>query len=241
MTVTTDEPSYDAPALADHHTLPALELVGLYKHSRGDTLVHDVDLTVAQGATVGIMCPADDERGALVQLASGRVEPDRGAVFVFGHRPGDRSDVAAAAGAQAATTPSLPWHWTARDWITAVSLFYGADPMFAAIRAEQLLGSWYLAEAESITVGEFCPGMVAKVGLAAAVATAPRLLLVDEPFAGIDDESAVDVEAILTDFVEAGGTVVVSDRALSPLERVCDDVVVIDNGRVATAGNRCAA
>ena len=103
-------------------------------------------------------------------------------------------------------------------------------------RSEELLGVMDLTDAADEQVGGYSHGMRKKTAIAAALLHRPRVLLLDEPFEGVDPVSAVAVRSILDRFRSAGGTVVFSSHAMDLVERMCDHVVVMSHGTVLAAG-----
>ena len=93
-----------------------------------------------------------------------------------------------------------------------------------------------LWEAGTTMVADYSAGMRKKVHLACALVHSPSVLVLDEPFEAVDPVSAQTIQAILTDFVRAGGTVVISSHVMATVERLCDHVAVINAGRVVAAG-----
>ena len=85
-------------------------------------------------------------------------------------------------------------------------------------------------------VTDYSSGMVKKVALAAALIHSPRLLVLDEPFESVDPVSAMTVAQILQDYAAAGGTVLLSSHSMELVQRICDHVVVIVDGRLLADG-----
>ncbi|RJL31591.1 hypothetical protein [Bailinhaonella thermotolerans] len=83
----------------------------------------------------------------------------------------------------------IPDHWTGRDLLTSVILWYGLDPVLAAQRAEELLGPWELAEAEITPVREYSPGMVRKMSLLVTLLPEPQPLALDALLTDADHAS----------------------------------------------------
>ena len=102
--------------------------------------------------------------------------------------------------------------------------------------------SWALLEVLGLTgaagevIGDYSHGMRKKLSLAAAMLHRPALLLLDEPFEGVDPVSALTVRRVLDRYRHAGGTVVVSSHVMEVLQRFCDRVAIIDRGQVLAAG-----
>jgi len=86
-------------------------------------------------------------------------------------------------------------------------------------------------------VKNYSLGMKQKLAIAVAFLNNPELLILDEPFNGLDPISIEAVKKILRDFREEGGTVFISSHILSELEDLCDEVVLINQGRIIAEGN----
>lgn len=93
-----------------------------------------------------------------------------------------------------------------------------------------------LSDAATQLVVDYSAGMVKKISLACALVHAPRILLLDEPFEAVDPVSASVIRSILVDFTRGGGTVVVSSHVMDLVQRMCDHVAIIAEGRVKAAG-----
>ena len=85
-------------------------------------------------------------------------------------------------------------------------------------------------------VVDYSAGMTKKVSLAAAMIHSPRLLVLDEPFEGVDPVSAATVTGILQRYVDAGGTVLLSSHGMDLVQRICDSVAIIVGGVVLDSG-----
>jgi ABC-2 type transport system ATP-binding protein len=83
---------------------------------------------------------------------------------------------------------------------------------------------------------DYSAGMTKKIALATAMIHAPRVLVLDEPFESVDPVSAANIRQILTQYVQSGGTVVVSSHVMDLVQRMCDHVAIIAAGHVLAAG-----
>jgi ABC-2 type transport system ATP-binding protein len=99
-----------------------------------------------------------------------------------------------------------------------------------------LLAALDLEDAAGTLVVDYSAGMTKKIGLASALAHAPRLLVLDEPLEAVDPVSATTIRQILRGYVDGGGTVIPSSHVMDVVERTCDPVAVVAGGRVLTAG-----
>ncbi|MEJ3655642.1 ABC transporter ATP-binding protein [Actinomycetes bacterium KLBMP 9759] len=214
----------------------ALTIAGLSKRFGPTVAVDDVRLTVARGSFFGLVGPNGAGKTTALSMAVGLVRPDAGAVRIFDH------DVWAdpvRAKELVGVLPdglSLPERLTGRELLTYSARLRGLDRATAAERAAELLAVLALTDAEDTVVIDYSAGMRKKIGLAAALLHAPKLLVLDEPFEAVDPVSASTIRTILQRFVAAGGAVVLSSHVMALVEKLCDHVAVIARGQVVASG-----
>jgi ABC-2 type transport system ATP-binding protein len=216
--------------------VPALELLGLSK-TFGTTVAADrVELAVQAGSFYGLVGPNGAGKTTSLSMAVGLLRPDAGTARILG------IDVWAdptAAKALLGVLPDglmLPERLTGKELLTYVGLLRGVAPATVAQRCDELLDVLGLADATDTLVIEYSAGMRKKIGLAAALVHGPRLLVLDEPFEGVDPVSASTIRTILGRFVGAGSTVVFSSHVMALVEQLCSHVAVIADGHVLAAG-----
>jgi ABC-2 type transport system ATP-binding protein len=125
---------------------------------------------------------------------------------------------------------------TGKQLLHYAGLLHGLDPKTAKSRTADLISTIGLDEAQHRLVTDYSAGMTKKVALAAAMIHAPRLLVLDEPFESVDTVSAERIIDILNRYVAAGGTVILSSHSMDLIERICDAVAVIVDGRILATG-----
>jgi ABC-2 type transport system ATP-binding protein len=206
-----------------------LETTALGKRYRRTWALHDCTLTIAEPAIVGISGPNGAGKSTLLGLAVGLLEPTAGSVRVCGRDP--RHDPAALAdiGYVAQDAPLYRGFTVGEmlDFARATN-----DRWDDALAAELLAGS-----SSQTRVAALSPGSRAQLALALAVGKRPALLLLDEPFALLDPLSGREfLRALMDGAAETGSTVVVATRLVSDIERVCERVVLLSDGRVRLEG-----
>jgi len=125
---------------------------------------------------------------------------------------------------------------TAREFLRSVGALRRMDADVVAERADQLFATLDLSDDAGRQIAGYSHGMRKKTALAAALLHRPRLLLLDEPFEGVDPVSARTMRSMLDRFRAGGGTVVFSSHVMDLVERLCDTVAVVHRGRVVAAG-----
>jgi len=230
--------SPDATTLTAADAPAALALRGLTKSFGATTAVHGVDLTVPQGAFLGLVGPNGAGKTTLLSMAVGLLRPDAGHARVLGadvwdRRDGDRAKSLLGVQPQGL---ALPPRLTGRELLTYLGLLRSLPAEVVAQRSDELLSVLDLQHAGRTLIGDYSTGMRKKIGLAAALLHGPRVLVLDEPFEAVDPVSAAAVRAILDGFVDSGGTVVMSSHVMVLVEQLCDHVAVLDHGRLLQVG-----
>jgi ABC-2 type transport system ATP-binding protein len=215
---------------------PAFELIGLSKSFGTTIAADDVTLTVPTGSFYGLVGPNGAGKTTSLSMAVGLLRPDAGSARILGV---DVWQDPARAKAMLGVLPDglmLPERLTGRELLTYWGLLRGLEEAVVAERATELLDVLGLADAPDTLVIEYSSGMRKKIGLAAAMIHAPRLLVLDEPFESVDPVSASTIRTILQRFVEGGQTVVFSSHVMALVEQLCSHVAVMADGRVRAEG-----
>jgi len=211
-------------------------MVGLSKRF-GDTVAADrVDLVVPSGSFYGLVGPNGAGKTTSLSMAVGLLRPDTGTARVLGLDVWSDPERAKALVGVLPDALSYPERLTGRELLTYVGLLRGLARRVVAERTEELLSVLGLAEARDNLVVDYSTGMRKKIGLAAALLHAPRLLVLDEPFEAVDPVSAATIRTILARLVVSGGTVIFSSHVMPLVERLCSHVAVIARGKVLVAG-----
>jgi len=220
----------------DAATPPILEVVGVVKRFGEATAVDEVSFSLAPGTFTGIVGPNGAGKTTTLSMITGLLRPTSGTVSIAGF------DVWSDPVAAKRRVGVLPDRLHLFDRLTGAQLLYytgvlhGLDRRTAIERADELARAFRVEHAMGRLVTDYSSGMVKKVALAAALIHSPRLLVLDEPFESVDPVSAMTVAKILQDFAAAGGTVLLSSHSMELVQRICDHVVVIVDGRLLADG-----
>jgi ABC-2 type transport system ATP-binding protein len=213
-----------------------LAVNGLHKRYGDVVAVDGVNLSVRAGSLYGIVGPNGAGKTTTLSIITGLLRADSGAVFVNGvdarKHPRDAKR----------SIGVLPDHLRTFDRLTGAQLLYyagtlrGLDASTTRQRSADLAAAFGIEDAMGRLVADYSAGMTKKVSLAAAMIHSPRLLVLDEPFEGVDPVSAATVTGILQRYVDAGGTVLLSSHGMDLVQRICDSVAIIVGGIVLDAG-----
>lgn len=231
----------DRPTEIPGSPLPApvlgpLQITGLTKWF-GETLALDeLHLDVPTGSCFGLVGPNGSGKSTTLRSVIGLVRPDSGIIRVCGHDIATDLQAARASMGVVLDPLQLFERLTAREFLTTLGELRRMDADVVRDRSEQLFATLQLGEDAGRQIAGYSHGMRKKTALAAAVLHRPRLLLLDEPFEGVDPVSARAMRTMLDRFRTGGGTVVFSSHVMDLVERLCDHVAVIHRGRVVARG-----
>jgi ABC-2 type transport system ATP-binding protein len=226
-------PGPGSPAPAGH---PALQLAGLSKRFGDKVAVDNLSLTVPIGSFYGLVGPNGAGKTTTLSMATGLLRPDAGQSLVHGIDLWQEPIKAKALIGNLSDGVKLFDRLTGEQLVTYNGLLFGLERAEVAERVADLLKLLDLESAAGTLVVDYSAGMTKKIALACALVHAPRLLVLDEPFESVDPVSAANIRDILTGYVQNGGTVIVSSHVMDLVQRMCDHVAVVANGRVLVAG-----
>ncbi|MFD6028635.1 ABC transporter ATP-binding protein [Streptomyces griseoluteus] len=200
----------------------------------GDVVaLDDADLEVAQGQIHGLVGPNGAGKTTLLGLLLGLTVADSGRLEVFG-TPVGRAFEAPGGVAGFVDGPGLYPSLTARQNIAALAALRGDDTRSAGI--DDVLGQVGLTDVADDRTRGFSLGMRQRLGLAAALLGKPRLLVLDEPFNGLDPAGKKHVHGVLTRLAREGTSVVLSSHRMDDVEALCSEVTILATGRVVFSG-----
>ncbi|WP_190812812.1 ABC transporter ATP-binding protein [Saccharopolyspora pogona] len=214
-------------------TPPAVRARGITK-CFGDVVALDgIDLDVAQGQIHGLVGPNGAGKTTLLGLLLGLAVADGGTLEILG-TPVGRSLAAPDAVAGFVDGPGLYPSLTAKQNLAALAVLRGRDARTAGI--DDVLDQVGLADVARDRVRGFSLGMRQRLGLAAALLTKPRLLVLDEPSNGLDPAGKQHMHGVLTRLAADGTSVVLSSHRMDDLEALSSEVTIVATGRVVFSG-----
>ena len=229
------DPAQVLPPVRDAHG-PALEIRGLTKRFGTKVAVDNLSLTVPSGSFYGLVGPNGAGKTTTLSMATGLMRPDAGDIAIHGVNVWHDLLKAKRLVGVLSDGVRLFDRLTGTQLVTYAGLLSGMDRQTVAERTHDLLNLLDLESAGGTLVVDYSAGMTKKIALACALVHAPSLLVLDEPFESVDPVSAANIRDILDGFVKSGGTVIVSSHAMDLVQRMCDHVAVIAQGRVLAAG-----
>ena len=216
----------------------AIEARGLVKRFDGSLAVDGVDLAVPQGAIYGVLGPNGAGTTTTLRMLLGIIDPDAGERFVLGHA--NPRDVARKVGylpEERGLYPSMK----AYEAIAFMGALRGLPLAEGRRRGRELLEGHGLGYAAERQIRQLSKGMAQQVQLLGTLVHEPRLVVLDEPFAGLDAINQGKLERMIRDLAAKGTTVIFSTHVIAHAERLCEGVAIIAGGKVPYAGSVDAA
>jgi ABC-2 type transport system ATP-binding protein len=201
----------------------------------GTVALDDLTLAVPRGA-IGLVGANGAGKTTLLRLALGLLHPTSGTLEVVGQRPVDDPVAVRARLGFMPEHDCLPPDQTAADVVASFGELAGLPPRSARQRAAEMLDLVGLDEARYRPVGGFSTGMRKRTKLAQALVADPDLVLLDEPTAGLDPLGREEMLALVARLAGFGVALVIATHLLEDVQRVCDQVVMLDGGRLLHAG-----
>lgn len=230
------EPVRNLPSVPADTQPPALHVSGLVKQFGQTLAVAGIDLVVPSGSFYGLVGPNGAGKTTTLSMATGLLRPTAGRAFIYGVDVwADPVRAKALIGNLADGVRQFD-RLTGEQLITYTAMLFGVPRAEIAPRVADLIALMDLQQAAGTIVADYSAGMTKKVALACALVHAPRLLVLDEPFESVDPVSAANIEDVLRNYTASGGTVIVSSHSMDLVQRMCDHVAVIAQGRVLAAG-----
>ncbi len=201
----------------------------------GERAVLDgVDLTVTAGRVTGLVGPNGAGKTTLMRILFGVIEPDAGTLEWRGHLP---TDADRRAWGYMPQERGLYRDMRVLDQLVWIARLHGLDAATGRRRAVDLLERLGLAERSNDEVEKLSGGMAQRVQLAAAMVHGPELLVLDEPFNGLDPVAVEFLSNVIVDHVRSGGHLLFSSHQLDLVEDLCEEITMIHHGRVVLHGD----
>jgi ABC-2 type transport system ATP-binding protein len=213
------------------HSSPALELRGLTKRYDGELLALDhFDLVVGRGEFFGLLGPNGAGKTTLISMLCNLVRPSEGEAFVFGH-PHDSMEARRLIGL-AEQDVNLDRFLDVEETLLYHGGYYGMSRADARRRAAEMMDVFDLRAKAGTRAPKLSGGMRRRLLLARALMHEPRLVILDEPTAGVDFELRLELWRYIRRLHELGTTILLTTHYLEEAEELCEEIALIRGGRL---------
>jgi ABC-2 type transport system ATP-binding protein len=215
----------------------AIHVRGLSKTYGDKAALNGLDLEVPQGSFFGFLGPNGAGKTTTIHILIGLLPATAGEVEVLGMRVPEQLDAVKRLVGVVPDESMLFDRLTGIEFLEFVGRMYGLSRPVAVRRSRELLELFELHNSAATLISGYSKGMKKRLALAGALIHRPQLFLLDEPFEGVDPLGARLMKEILMEQVGRGATVFITSHVLDVVERLCDRVAIIANGRVVAEGS----
>lgn len=216
----------------------ALDIQGLYKMYKGgwSPALDGMDISVRENQLLGLLGPNGAGKSTTINVLCGLVIPDKGTAKIFGKDcVSDTITVRSVIGVVPQQI-ALFGQLTAWENFRYFGKLYGLSNTQITQRAGNLLKRLGLDAHADKRVGRYSGGMKRRANIIASLLHQPQMLILDEPTAGVDVQSRAMILDFLKEYNEQGKTIVYTSHLMEEAEQICDEVVIIDEGKFITKG-----
>jgi ABC-2 type transport system ATP-binding protein len=198
------------------------------------TAVQNLSLEVLPGQIYGLLGPNGSGKSTTMKVVLGLVSPTSGSTEIFG-----RSSLLVESREAVGFLPENPYFYkflTGTETLHFFGRLCGLSGTPLAARSRELLALVGLESAANRRVGSYSKGMLQRIGLAQALIQEPRLLVLDEPTAGVDPAGSREIRDLLLELKKRGITVLLCSHLLGQVQEVCDRIGILHQGRLVSEG-----
>lgn len=207
-----------------------LEIYNLWKHYETVTALRGLDFNVKYGEIHGLLGPNGAGKTTTLKIIVGLLKKDKGTVKVVGYDIDEEPFEYKRYIGYLPEYPNLPLYLTVEEFIKYVARIRDVPINMINDRMNDLLNRLEIGDKRNELIANLSKGMKQKVAIIASLIHKPKLIIMDEPFLGIDPMSQKTVKDILQEMINDGHSVLVSTHILDTAERLCDRITIIYNG-----------
>lgn len=215
-----------------------LEIKNLTKQYKGGKkAVKDLSITIEAGDIYGFIGHNGAGKTTTIKCVAGIIDFDEGEITIDGHSIREEAKLCKSLIAYIPDNPDLYEHLTGIQYLNFIADIF----MVSAEERKERIGRY--ADAFEITenlgdlISSYSHGMKQKVAVISALIHEPKLMILDEPFVGLDPKAAFTLKNVMHELCERGGAIFFSTHVLDVAEKLCNKVAIIRNGELMAAGN----
>jgi len=217
---------------------PALQITDLTKrYPTGTEALRGVSLEIGAGEFFGLLGPNGAGKSTLIHCTTGLASPTSGSIEVFGHDAIDHYEQARVAVGLAPQDLNIDWFLTVQETLDYHGGYFGMPRRDRRERTKELLEAFSLTAKKDDRTRTLSGGMKRRLILARALMHRPRLLILDEPTAGVDVELRLELWHYVQRINAEGTTILLTTHYLEEAEQLCDKIAFINDGQIVAQGS----
>jgi ABC-2 type transport system ATP-binding protein len=217
---------------------PALKITDLTKrYPTGTEALKGVSLEIASGEFFGLLGPNGAGKSTLIHCSTGLASPSSGSIRIFGNDAVDGYQAAREAVGLAPQDLNLDWFLTVEETLDFHGGYFGMNKNDRRERVKELLDAFTLTDKKDERTRTLSGGMKRRLVLARALMHRPRLLILDEPTAGVDVELRLELWQYVQRVNTEGTTILLTTHYLEEAEQLCSRIAFINGGQIVAEGS----
>ncbi|MBQ5487317.1 MAG: ABC transporter ATP-binding protein [Clostridia bacterium] len=213
-----------------------LKIENLTKAYGPKKAVDELTLHILPGEIYGFIGHNGAGKTTTIKACCGILKPDSGHIFVDGISIEEQPIECKKKIAYIPDNPDLYEFMTGIQFLSFISDIFGIDSETRKTRIEEYAGLFELKNDLTQPISSYSHGMKQKLAIISALIHDPKLVIMDEPFVGLDPKASHTLKEIMHDICNAGGAIFFSTHVLEVAEKLCDKVAIIKNGRLIRSG-----
>ena len=214
-----------------------LEIKNLTKtYKGGKTAVRDLTLSVQAGDIYGFIGHNGAGKTTTLKCVAGITGFESGEIRIDGHSVQEEPVLCKSLTAYIPDNPDLYEYLTGIQYLNFIADIFSVTPALREERIGKYAGSFQLTDALGDLISSYSHGMKQKLAIISALIHVPKLLILDEPFVGLDPAASVTLKQIMHELCQSGCAVFFSTHVLDVAEKLCNKIAIIKNGALVTAG-----
>jgi len=215
----------------------AIAIEGLTKDYGDVRAVEDLTLTIPEGEVFGLLGPNGSGKTTTINCVTGLLKPTKGSIRVGGFDVQSRlHEAREVMGVSPQETAIYP-HLSGKENVQLFGQLYSVPKEVLRQRVDHVLEKVGLLEDAGRRVGKYSGGMKRRVSIAMALVTDPKIILLDEPTVGMDPQARRAVWDFVLELRDQGKTIVLTTHYMEEAEELCDEVAIIDHGKLIALGS----
>jgi ABC-2 type transport system ATP-binding protein len=214
--------------------MPVVELAGVTKAYQKKVAVRDLSLSIEAGQMFGLLGPNGAGKTSSIRMMMGITVPDSGQVSLF-EKPFERGSLERVG--YLPEERGLYKKMKVLDQLVFFGQLHGLSAAEAQKRARAWAERMEIAEALPMKAEELSKGMQQKIQFIASLLHGPGLIVMDEPFAGLDPVNVALLERVLLELKDQGNAILFSTHRMDQVEKLCDSICLVNNGEAVLSGN----
>lgn len=214
-----------------------LDIQHLSKKYGKKTALEDITFSVPEGTCFGLLGPNGAGKSTTMKILTGIVEADQGTAIVLGMNSNENQLAIKQQVGYVPQSITLYEDLNAYDNLLFFGQMYGVKGSQLKERITTVLTQTGLLDRAKDKVKEYSGGMKRRINIAAALLHDPKILILDEPTVGIDPQSRNHIFDMIRTLKENGVTIIYSTHYMEEVEALCDEIAIIDNGKIIIQGN----